>query len=129
MSKSSLKSKQRKIHVKIKRVYEEPEKSDGKRILVERLWPRGFTKEKAGIDLWLKEIAPTTELRKWFNHEPSKWQEFQKRYQQELENNEEQVSKLSDQLKSGAVTLIYSAKDEQHNAAIVLKEWLSRFSL
>ena len=129
MSKSSLKSKQRKIHVKIKRVYEEPEKSDGKRILVERLWPRGFTKEKAGIDLWLKEIAPTTELRKWINHEPSKWQEFQKRYQQELENNEEQVSKLSDQLKSGAVTLIYSAKDEQHNAAIVLKEWLSRFSL
>lgn len=114
------------MELKIKRVYEQPEKEDGKRILVDRLWPRGLTKEKASIDLWLKDIAPTTELRKWFGHDPAKWKEFKKRYHQELKNNKEQVSILYEQLKKRGVTLVYGAKDEEHNEALVLKEWLNR---
>jgi uncharacterized protein YeaO (DUF488 family) len=112
--------------MKIKRVYEKPEKSDGIRILVDRLWPRGLTKEKAGIDLWLKDIAPSTELRKWFGHDPEKWKEFRKRYSAELKKNEEQLSLLKDQVKKGSVTLVYGAKDEEHNEALVLKELLNR---
>lgn len=112
--------------MKIKRVYEKPSKQDGKRILVDRLWPRGLTKEKASVDLWLKEIAPSTVLRKWFGHEPDKWKEFQKRYQGELKNNKEQVSLLKEQVKKGPVTLVYGAKDEEHNEAVVLKEWLGK---
>ncbi|MEO7264476.1 MAG: DUF488 domain-containing protein [Ferruginibacter sp.] len=114
------------MELKIKRVYEKPAKEDGKRILVDRLWPRGLTKEKAGIDIWLKEIAPSTELRKWFNHDPGKWKEFKKRYQQELKKNKEQVSLLNEQHKKGEVTLVYGAKDEEHNEALVLQEWLNR---
>ena len=114
------------MDLKIKRVYEQPAKGDGKRILVDRLWPRGLTKEKASIDLWLKDIAPTTELRKWFGHDPDKWKEFKKRYHQELKNNKAQVSILYEQLKKRRVTLVYGAKDEQHNEALVLKEWLNR---
>ncbi|MEO5947874.1 MAG: DUF488 domain-containing protein [Chitinophagaceae bacterium] len=113
------------MKLKIKRVYEKPAKEDGKRILVDRLWPRGLTKEKAAVDLWLKEIAPSTELRKWFGHEPEKWKEFQKRYHRELKKNKEQVLVLKDQHKKGVVTLVYGAKDEVHNEAFVLKEWLS----
>jgi uncharacterized protein YeaO (DUF488 family) len=108
--------------MKIKRVYEKPEKDDGIRILVDRLWPRGLTKEKARVDLWLKDIAPSTELRKWFGHDPGKWKEFRKRYSDELKKNEEQVSLLKDQIKNGTVTLVYGAKDEEHNEAFVLKE-------
>jgi len=114
------------MKIKIKRVYEKPEKDDGKRILVDRLWPRGLTKEKACIDLWLKGIAPSTELRKWFGHDPAKWKEFRKRYSDELKKNEEQVSLLKDQIKNGTVTLVYGAKDEEHNEAFVLKELFSR---
>lgn len=114
------------MKIKIKRVYEKPGKEDGKRILVDRLWPRGLTKEKASIDLWLKEIDPSTELRKWFGHDPDKWNEFQKRYHQELENNKDQVSLLKEAIKKGVVTLVYGAKDEQHNEALVLKEWFTR---
>ena len=113
------------MKLNIKRVYEKPDKQDGKRVLVDRLWPRGLTKEKADIDLWLKGIAPTTELRKWFNHDAAKWEEFQKRYRNELNNNKEQVSLLKDQLKKGIVTLVYGARDEEHNEALVLKEWLN----
>ena len=112
------------MELKIKRVYVKPEKADGQRILVDRLWPRGLTKEKANIDLWLKDIAPTAELRKWFSHDPNKWTEFRKRYHRELKNNKEQVSILYEQLKKGSVTLVYGAKDEEHNEAVVLKEWL-----
>lgn len=112
--------------MKIKRVYEKPSRDDGKRILVDRLWPRGLTKEKASIDLWLKEIAPSTELRKWFGHDPAKWKGFQKRYRQELKSNKEQVAVLKEQAKKGIVTLVYGAKDEEHNEALVLKEWLSK---
>src|SRR5688572_1089186 len=114
------------MKIKIKRVYESPDKEDGIRILVDRLWPRGLTKEKAAVDLWLKEIAPSTELRKWFSHDPAKWKEFQKRYRQELKNNKEQVSILDEQIKKGVVTLVYGAKDEHHNEALVLKECINR---
>ena len=104
------------MKLKIKRVYEQPAKGDGKRILVDRLWPRGLTKENASIDLWLRDIAPSTELRKWFGHDPDKWKEFKKRYHQELKNNKEQVSILYEQLEKRVVTLVYGAKDEQHRA-------------
>lgn len=114
------------MKIKIKRVYENPSKEDGKRILVDRLWPRGLTKEKANIDLWLKDIAPTTELRKWFGHDPYKWKEFKKRYRLELKNNKEEVSILKEQFGEKVVTLVYGAKDEEHNEALVLKEWLNR---
>ncbi len=111
--------------MKIKRVYENPDKKDGLRILVDRLWPRGLTKEKASISLWLKDIAPSTELRKWFGHDPGKWDEFRKRYKEELNKNKEAVSILTDKLKQGDVTLVYGSKDEEHNEALVLKELFS----
>ena len=113
------------MKINVKRVYEKPSKSDGIRILVDRLWPRGMTKEKAAVDLWLKNIAPTTELRKWFDHDPEKWNEFQKKYHRELKKNKEQVSLLNEQMKKGMVTLVYGAKDEEHNEALVIMEWLS----
>jgi uncharacterized protein YeaO (DUF488 family) len=113
------------MKLKIKRVYEKPGKEDGQRILVDRLWPRGLTKEKAAIDLWLKEIAPSTELRKWFGHDPDKWNEFQKRYHQELKENKEQVQILNEQLEKGTATLVYGARDELHNEALVLMVWLN----
>lgn len=111
--------------MKIKRVYERPEKEDGFRILVDRLWPRGLTKEKAGVDLWLKDIAPSTELRKWFGHDPVRWNEFRERYCEELGKNSVEVSHLKDQLKKGDVNLVYGSKDEEHNEAIVIKEFIS----
>lgn len=111
---------------KIKRVYDPVEKEDGMRILVDRLWPRGLTKEKAAVDLWLKDIAPSTTLRKWFNHDPAKWEEFKKRYQQELHENQEQLTLLQKHLSQGPATLLYGAKDEEHNDALVLKEFLSK---
>lgn len=106
--------------MKIKRVYEKPVKEDGFRILVDRLWPRGLTKEKANIDLWLKEIAPSTELRKWFGHDPGKWEEFKKRYLLELEENKGPGYIIQEHMKKGDVTLVYAARDETHNEAIVL---------
>lgn len=111
---------------RIKRVYELPDQQDGRRILVDRLWPRGLTKEKAGIDLWLKEIAPSTELRKWFDHDPGKWEEFKDRYLAELKDNHEQIWLLKQELDKGIVTLVYAAKDEERNQAIVIQEndWL-----
>ncbi|HJS54445.1 MAG TPA: DUF488 domain-containing protein [Chitinophagaceae bacterium] len=113
------------MKINIKRVYEKAHKEDGVRILVDRLWPRGLTKAKADIDLWLKEVAPSTKLRKWFGHDPDKWEEFQKRYRQEFINNKEQIAVLKEQAKKGVVTLVYGAKDEEHNEALVLKEWLA----
>jgi len=113
------------VNIRLKRAYDPPEKGDGSRILVDRLWPRGLSKEKAKIDLWLKEIAPSTELRKWFGHDPEKWDEFQKRYRAELKENKEAVDKLKKALKQGHATLIYSAHDEEHNDAVVLQEYLT----
>lgn len=112
------------MNIQIKRVYEEPNRTDGQRVLIDRLWPRGLTKEKAKVDLWLKDIAPSTQLRQWFGHDPSKWNEFKKRYHNELRGNIPAVSKLEDLTKKGKVTLIYGAKDEEHNDAVVLKEYL-----
>ena len=112
--------------MKIKRVYEKPDKEDGLRILVDRLWPRGLTKEKASVDLWLKDIAPTTELRKWFDHDPAKWNEFRRRYREELEKNKVESLLLAEHLNKGKVTLVYGSKDEEHNEALVIKEFFSR---
>ena len=112
--------------ITIKRAYEPASKQDGFRVLVERLWPRGLTKEKAAIDLWLKDVAPSAELRKWFAHDVSKWAEFQKRYEQELRQNTEAVRLLRDKAKEGPLTLVYAAKDEQHNSALLLKRFLDR---
>ena len=114
------------MNIKIKRVYERPDKEDGTRILVDRLWPRGLTKAKASVDLWLKDIAPSTELRKWFGHDPGKWAEFKTRYRAELRENDEQVALLKGEIEKGVVTLLYGAKDEEHNEAVVLQEFLSR---
>ena len=111
--------------IQLKRVYEEPAKSDGTRILVDRLWPRGLTKEKAHIDLWLKEVAPTDDLRKWFGHDPARWPEFRARYRAELKHNHEQLTLLRQALNKGPATLVYGAKDEEHNQAVVLHELLS----
>jgi uncharacterized protein YeaO (DUF488 family) len=113
-------------HIRIKRVYLQPEKEDGNRILVDRLWPRGLTKEKASVDLWLKEIAPSTELRKWFSHDPTKWAEFRTRYLAELRENAEQLARLKQEAAKGTTTLLYGAKDEDHNEAVVLLELLTR---
>jgi uncharacterized protein YeaO (DUF488 family) len=112
--------------VQLKRVYEEPTESDGTRILIDRLWPRGLTKEKARVDLWLKEVAPSTELRKWFAHDPAKWSEFQARYQAELKHNSAQLALLKQTIAKGPATLVYGAKDEQHNDAVVLQQILGR---
>ena len=114
------------MKIKIKRVYEKPDKEDGIRILVDRLWPRGLTKEKASVDIWLKDIAPSTELRKWFDHDPAKWKEFRKRYLQEIKKDKKQSSLLKEQMKKRMVTLVYGAKDEEHNEALVLKELFNR---
>jgi uncharacterized protein YeaO (DUF488 family) len=113
------------MKIQIKRVYEKPDPKDGFRILVDRLWPRGLTKEKAAVDLWLKDVAPSTELRKWFGHDPEKWKEFQKKYLKELKENKEAVDTLKEHLKKGTVTLLYAAKDEAHNEAQVLKDYFS----
>jgi uncharacterized protein YeaO (DUF488 family) len=110
--------------ISIKRVYELPEKMDGKRFLVERLWPRGMRKSELLMDGWLKQAAPSTELRQWFNHEPEKWDEFQSRYLEELEASPEHWIQIKEAARQGNVTLLYSAHDTQHNNALVLMHFL-----
>ncbi len=110
--------------IKIKRVYEETDKIDGTRILVDRLWPRGLSKDRAEVDIWIKDIAPSDELRKWFAHEPEKWAEFKRQYFQELKGKQEQVGFLKEKLQSGVVTLLYGTKEEKYNNAAALKEYL-----
>ncbi|HMW65447.1 MAG TPA: DUF488 domain-containing protein [Chitinophagaceae bacterium] len=112
--------------ISIKRVYDQPEQTDGFRILIDRLWPRGLSKEKAKVDLWLKEIAPSTELRKWFNHDPEKWKEFAKRYKAEIKKNIEALTLLKSKIKEGKVTLVYGAKEERYNDAVVLQKILTK---
>jgi uncharacterized protein YeaO (DUF488 family) len=114
------------MNIKIKRVYEEPDKDDGLRILVDRLWPRGVTKEKASVDMWLKEIAPSTELRKWFGHDPGRWERFRERYETEIRHQDELIKMLRRKAIGGTITLIYAARDEKHNEALVLKQFLDR---
>jgi uncharacterized protein YeaO (DUF488 family) len=114
------------MKVAIKRVYEEPSESDGMRILVDRLWPRGLTKEKARVDLWLKEVAPSNDLRKWFAHDPQKWPEFQARYAAELKSHAQQLAQLKHEAAKQHVTLLFGAKDEEHNEALVLQKLIQR---
>ncbi len=115
------------MHVVLKRVYQPPAKTDGFRVLVDRLWPRGLAKAKAQIDLWDKDVAPSNELRHWFNHEAEKWGEFQKRYRAELRGNSEAVDALRQSMRGHeVVTLLFGAKDEEHNQAVVLREFLGR---
>jgi uncharacterized protein YeaO (DUF488 family) len=111
--------------IKIKRVYEKPAKEDGWRVLVDRLWPRGMTKEAADLDAWMKDVAPSDALRKWFGHEPEKWTGFQKRYRSELAKKKELVAELKKMAKEhGTLTLLFGAKDEEHNEAVVLADIL-----
>jgi uncharacterized protein YeaO (DUF488 family) len=116
--------------IKTKRVYEAYEISDGVRFLVERLWPRGIRKENLAMQAWLKDVSPSPELRQWFQHDPEKWSEFQKRYRLELESNQQSWGPILDALKNDEVTLLYSARDTEKNSANLLKtfleEWLAR---
>ncbi len=109
-------------NVVLKRAYEPPAPDDGTRVLVDRLWPRGVSKDHAALDHWMKEIAPSTELRKWFGHEPAKWEEFRRRYADELHGNAALLEELRALARKGTVTLVYSAHDELHNDAVELRE-------
>jgi uncharacterized protein YeaO (DUF488 family) len=110
--------------VQLKRAYDAPSESDGCRILVDRLWPRGIRKEKAKIDLWLREVAPSAALRKWFGHDPAKWEQFKERYFVELDERFSAVEELVERAKECHVTLVYSARDAEHNNAVALQEYL-----
>lgn len=116
----------RKHRIRLKRVYDEPAKEDGVRVLIDRIWPRGVRKDEAALDEWLKEVAPSTELRKWFGHSPERWPEFRKRYEAELEKNQEAFDRLVDLCRKSDVTLLYAARDDAHNNAVVLKELIER---
>src|SRR5262249_6742116 len=111
---------------KLKRAYDAASRGDGFRVLVERLWPRGVSKERAHLDLWLKEVSPSQELRKWYGHDTAKWKQFQERYLAELKDNRDALQVLKDKAKEGTVTLVYAAHDEEHNSALVLKRFLER---
>jgi uncharacterized protein YeaO (DUF488 family) len=110
--------------LRLKRAYEKPSRDDGQRVLVERLWPRGLTRARAAVDLWLKEVAPSPELRKWFGHDPSRWKQFEQRYWKELQGHPHAVEQLRQKARKGPVTLVYAARDEQHNGALALKEFV-----
>ena len=110
--------------IKIKRIYDSHREEDGVRILVDRLWPRGLTKEKAKVDLWLKEIAPSDKLRKWYAHDPQKWIEFKRKYFKELELKKELVNLIANREKDGYITLLYGAKEEKFNNAVALREYI-----
>jgi uncharacterized protein YeaO (DUF488 family) len=112
--------------IRLKRAYEPASPADGERVLVERLWPRGITKARAALDLWLKDVAPSPELRKWFGHDPAKWERFEQRYWKELQKPKEAVELLRRKANRGTVTLIYAARDVEHNGAVALKQFLER---
>jgi uncharacterized protein YeaO (DUF488 family) len=112
--------------IRLKRAYDKPAPEDGLRILVERLWPRGLTKDRAAIDRWMKEVAPSPELRKWYGHDTAKWSDFQKRYRVELGENKDLIEELREKCRSGTVTFVYAARDEEHNSALILKKFLER---
>src|SRR5579862_9155547 len=111
-------------HVKLKRAYEPATAADGTRILIDRLWPRGVKKADAAIDQWVKDIAPSTALRKWFGHDPVRWQEFRRRYAKEVRAHSEQLDRLRTLARRGPITLVYSAQDEVHNDAVALRSFL-----
>lgn len=114
--------------IKLKRAYESPQPEDGFRVLVDRLWPRGISKKDAHIDLWFKDVAPSTELRKWFSHDPNKWEEFVKKYTQELKNKKDLLKELKDiEREHKTLTLVYGAKDENHNQAVVIGKIVNNY--
>jgi len=110
--------------IRVKRVYNPPSPDDGARVLVDRLWPRGMTKERAAVQLWLKEIAPSPELREWFGHDPARWEEFRRRYRAELTGKEDLIRALREKEREGTLTLVYAARDEARNSAVLLAEFL-----
>ena len=112
--------------IRLKRVYEEAARNDGFRILVERLWPRGVSKEKANIRLWSKEIAPSPQLRKWYGHNLARWEEFKKRYWRELKGKQESLEEIRSRAREGTITFVYAARDEEHNSAMALKDYLEK---
>lgn len=112
------------MRIRLKRAYEPPGTDDGARLLVERLWPRGLTKKKAGIDEWFRDVAPSQGLRKWYAHDLARWKEFRQRYLDELKSNPGSVGRLRERVNEGPVTFVFAAKDEEHNSALVLKEYL-----
>ena len=110
--------------VRIKRIFDAPARTDGLRVLVDRVWPRGITKKAAALDLWVKEVAPSTELRKWFNHDPRRWMDFRLRYRRELQKHRKELEELRAQAAKRRVTLLFGARDTEHNQAVVLREAL-----
>lgn len=112
------------MDVRLKRAYEPPARSDGYRVLIDRLWPRGVSKEEAQLDEWARELAPSSELRRWFGHDPAKFREFRRRYRGELAGREEKLRELRRQARTGTLTLVYGARDSEHNDAVVLAELL-----
>ncbi len=117
------------MKILVKRIYEPAAESDGVRVLVDRLWPRGISKSDAMLDLWLPDIGPSTALRQWFNHDPARWEEFQRRYHAELEQKTALLASIKGPAKTRTVTLLYSAKDEQHNQAVALRSFLTTRSV
>ncbi len=115
--------------IRVKRVYDPPDAQDGARVLVDRLWPRGARKDEAKLTLWLKDIAPSDELRRWFGHDPARFNEFSRRYRAELAANNDAVSRMEDLVKAGPVTLLYAAHDEEHNNARVMADYLKARAL
>jgi uncharacterized protein YeaO (DUF488 family) len=113
-------------HIRLKRVYDPPSPEDGVRVLVDRLWPRGLRKADAAIDRWMKDIAPSTELRQWFGHDPERWQEFRRRYARELRQHATTIDELHELVQHKTVTLVFGARDEEHNDAVALREVLLR---
>jgi uncharacterized protein YeaO (DUF488 family) len=112
--------------IHLKRAYEKSSTEDGERILVERLWPRGLTKARAAVDLWIKDVAPSPDLRKWFGHDPARWKQFKQRYWKELKDKKKHLDVLRRKAKEGKVTFIYAAHDEEHNGALALKEFIEQ---
>jgi uncharacterized protein YeaO (DUF488 family) len=117
------------VDVRLKRAYEEAASSDGRRVLIDRFWPRGVSREQAHLDEWARELAPSSELRQWFGHDPARFAEFRRRYEVELEANEEKLRELRARARMGTLTLVYAARDTEHNDAVVLAELLQRTPL
>lgn len=115
------------MDIHVKRIYDPPQASDGRRVLVDRMWPRGLSKSEAHVDQWLKEIAPSSELRKWFNHDPERWSEFKQRYFKELAEQKDKLRELLNDTKK-PITLLFAARDTEHNNAVALREYLKRMS-
>lgn len=110
--------------IRLKRVYDAPHRDDGCRILVERLWPRGVSKERARIDLWVKDAAPSTELRRWFDHDPARWSEFKRRYWAELRERDEVLDPIRERISAGPVTFVFGSRETRFNAAVALEAYL-----